>query len=119
MYGTSPFEYALSSAGGGSIALAVLSGRLRWPRERAFPPQLHDAVRWMLAADPAQRPRMAEVVQRMRALLQELPWEPKAAPPADVAAAPPGEAWDAFGGAQAAQAAQALAAAADAPLVPA
>jgi hypothetical protein len=34
MYGSSPFEYALAGAGGGSIALAVLSGKLRWPKVR-------------------------------------------------------------------------------------
>jgi hypothetical protein len=43
MYGSSPFEYALAGAGGGSIALAVLSGKLRWPKVRtacAQPPSL-------------------------------------------------------------------------------
>ena len=95
MYGSSPFEYALAGAGGGSIALAVMSGRLRFPKENAFPAAMHDCVRWMLTASPAARPRMTEVVARLRELLHEPPWLPRPAP-APAPATPRSPEWDAF-----------------------
>jgi serine/threonine kinase 16 len=86
MYGAGPFDYALSS--GGSISLAVLSGRIPWPaaaaaeaeRARAYPPQLDALVRDAMTADVALRPTMAEVCSRLEAMRDAPPWGAAAAP---------------------------------------
>jgi len=98
MYGCSPFEFAIQ--GGGSVALAVLSGRVPWPalgaseaeRRRAYPPQLDALAREMLTAEVALRPTAAEVCARLEAMRDAPPW---AAPPPAAAGPPAVAAWTA------------------------
>ena len=68
MYGSAPFEAAV--AGGGSIALAVLSGRVRFPADRPYPAAMHTLVLDCLAREPQQRPSAGEVAAQLRALAQ-------------------------------------------------
>jgi len=87
MYGDSPFQYALAT--GGSIPLAVLSGKIKWPADAArqqqapavsYPSEMHDCVTWMLNADPRARPSSADVAARLRAMLDSPPWLQTAKP---------------------------------------
>ena len=74
MHGDSPFQYAVAT--GGSIALAVLSGKLRWPAtQAAYPVEMRQLVEWMLVADPRQRPSMADAASRLQATLAAPPWQ--------------------------------------------
>lgn len=77
MYGESPFELGL---GGGSLALAVLGGRVRWPEQPAFSDDLKALVTSALTADPAARPHAAELAERARALLHASGGAPAAGP---------------------------------------
>jgi len=72
MYRESPFEFNLEETGG-SLALAVLSGRIRWPEEGplAYPDTLHQLVLFMLQADPVVRPNVSEVRGRIEAILRD------------------------------------------------
>ena len=74
MHGDSPFQYAVAT--GGSVALAVLSGKLRWPAtQAAYPVEMRQLVEWMLVADPRQRPSMADAASRLQATLAAPPWQ--------------------------------------------
>eukprot|EP00955_Chlamydomonas_euryale_P107400 365763-Chlamydomonas_euryale.AAC.34 len=70
MYGASPFQRALDERDG-SLALAVLSCKIMWPREGEpqYPAQLHELVTVCLALDPAQRPTAVELQRRAKELL--------------------------------------------------
>lgn len=69
MYGASPFQVAMDA--GASLALAVMSCAVPWPRvapQDRYPDELHELVAACLAVDPAARPSAADVVQRLTAL---------------------------------------------------
>ncbi|KAK9839446.1 hypothetical protein WJX81_002545 [Elliptochloris bilobata] len=68
MHGVSPFERVLGEAGG-SLALAVINGRLGWPPGDPYPEDARDLVRFCLAPDPAQRPFADAVVARAQDVL--------------------------------------------------
>ena len=83
MYGDSPFQYAVAT--GGSVALAVLSGKIRWPvAQQPYPEAMRQLVEWMLVADPRERPAMSDVAARLHATLAAPPWlqqhQPQEAP---------------------------------------
>merc|ERR1712147_404496 len=69
-YGESPFEYAGGEAGG-SIALAVMSGKVEWPAadravvEEADLATLRPLIEYCLERDPRARPTCDEVVLRV------------------------------------------------------
>ena len=69
-YGESPFEYAGGEAGG-SIALAVMSGKVEWPAaDRAVVKEadlatLRPLIEYCLERDPRARPTCDEVVLRV------------------------------------------------------
>ena len=75
--GESPFEYALGSTGG-SIALAVLSGKYSWDGPGlcdcggAEEGALRSLVDACLSQDPTARPSIQELAQRCGALLDRL-----------------------------------------------
>ena len=75
MYGMSPFEYCLGQSGG-SIALSILNGQVRWPTNTTqfFPPELHELVLWMLKHSPHERPTASSVATRVAELLAQHPW---------------------------------------------
>lgn len=68
MYRESPFEFNLEETGG-SLALAVLSGRIRWPEEGplAYPDTLHQLVLFMLQACAL----LNAVIKRLKPSLQD------------------------------------------------
>ena len=74
--GESPFEYALGSTGG-SIALAVLSGKYSWDGPGlcdsggAEEGALRGLVDACLSQDPTARPSVQELARRCRALLDD------------------------------------------------
>mmetsp|Transcript_1083 Transcript_1083/g.3370 ORF Transcript_1083/g.3370 Transcript_1083/m.3370 type:complete len:197 (-) Transcript_1083:203-793(-) len=63
-FGESPFEYVLSQAGG-SLALAVISGKIQWPDKGVgYHPAIVDLCRLCLKQELADRPRVDEVIER-------------------------------------------------------
>ena len=62
------YEQVLSEAGG-SLALAVINGRLCWPPGDPYPEDARDLVRFCLTPDPLQRPHVNAVVVRAQDLL--------------------------------------------------
>lgn len=70
----SPFEVTLGEAGG-SVQLAVMSGNIKWPppARPPYPQALHDLVTWMVQTDPAKRPYVKDVIQKIDAMLAKLP----------------------------------------------
>ncbi|KAG0254407.1 hypothetical protein BG011_005785 [Mortierella polycephala] len=70
-YGTSPFETNQISQGG-SIALAVLNGTVRFPtadQADRYSTDFRDLIRAMLVVDPAMRLDIHEVIERVDLLL--------------------------------------------------
>ncbi|KAF9428489.1 hypothetical protein BGZ94_002198 [Podila epigama] len=70
-YGTSPFETNQINQGG-SIALAVLNGTVRFPttgQQDRYSNEFRDLIKAMLVVDPANRPDIHEVIERVDALL--------------------------------------------------
>ncbi|KAG0232569.1 hypothetical protein BGW42_008083 [Actinomortierella wolfii] len=70
-YGTSPFETNQINQGG-SIALAVLNGTVRFPmavQQDRYSAEFRDLILWMLVVDPAQRPDIHQVIERLDNLL--------------------------------------------------
>ncbi len=57
------------SEAGGSLALAVVNGRIAWPPGDPYPEDARDLVRFCLCPDPGQRPYVDAVVARARDLL--------------------------------------------------
>lgn len=68
-FGESPFES--SSTDGGSVSLAVMSGRVQFPRLCPFSQAFCDLILFMLNTNPAARPFIGEVIERARAILRE------------------------------------------------
>lgn len=71
MYAVSPFERVLGEAGG-SLALAVQNGRVKWPDRDAFPLGLRDLVESCLTLDPSTRPFIGTLIARAQELLDDL-----------------------------------------------
>mmetsp|Transcript_42260 Transcript_42260/g.100253 ORF Transcript_42260/g.100253 Transcript_42260/m.100253 type:complete len:178 (-) Transcript_42260:688-1221(-) len=71
MYGESPFERALGEAGG-SLALAVMNGKIAWPKspQRAFPEELNSVVLMCLETNPAVRPHVHAVITELQRIKQ-------------------------------------------------
>eukprot|EP00227_Mantoniella_beaufortii_P006969 CAMPEP_0197614500 /NCGR_PEP_ID=MMETSP1326-20131121/59556_1 /TAXON_ID=1155430 /ORGANISM="Genus nov. species nov., Strain RCC2288" /LENGTH=370 /DNA_ID=CAMNT_0043183373 /DNA_START=424 /DNA_END=1537 /DNA_ORIENTATION=- len=69
--GRSPFEYSMGQAGG-SLALAVMSGRYFWPEAAVarYPEEVRDVVAYALNKDWRERPTVAEVRIRIDAALE-------------------------------------------------
>jgi serine/threonine kinase 16 len=75
MSGCSPFEYALAQ--GGSVSLAVLSGKVRWPDpgdSGGYPAELVQLARDCMEHELALRPRIGEVLGRLQAMEAAPPW---------------------------------------------
>ena len=71
--GRSPFESALGQTGG-SLALAVLSGKVAWPEEAPedeADAALRDVVAFLLRKDWRERPTARDAVARIEARLSE------------------------------------------------
>ena len=70
MHGDSPFAFAVNT--GGSVPLAVLSGKFKWPMGvDAYPERVNALVTWMLTADPGQRPQMEAVAERLQTEIED------------------------------------------------
>ncbi|GJJ69107.1 serine/threonine kinase 16 [Entomortierella parvispora] len=70
-YGTSPFETNQINQGG-SIALAVLNGNVRFPTvEQAdrYSAEFREFIKTMLVVDPSERPDIHEVIEQVDLLL--------------------------------------------------
>ena len=62
-YGESPFEYVLNQAGG-SLALAVISGKMSWGAEgKGYHPLVEDLCRLCLRQDLDERPFVDQVLE--------------------------------------------------------
>lgn len=76
MYGHSPFESAQQSQLGGSVAMAVLSGKYDLPPRACdgvdFSDGLQDVVRNCLVVDPAKRPSIQEIRVQVDTLANHL-----------------------------------------------
>ena len=69
-FGESPFEAAAGQAGG-SIALAVLSGRYEVPEDHGYSDRFLGLIEYMLNTDPETRPFIDDVIARARAILRD------------------------------------------------
>uniref|UniRef100_A0A7S0SLH3 non-specific serine/threonine protein kinase n=1 Tax=Mantoniella antarctica TaxID=81844 RepID=A0A7S0SLH3_9CHLO len=69
--GRSPFEYSMAQAGG-SLALAVMSGRYSWPEAAMtqYPAEVRDVVACALNKDWRERPTAAEMRVKIEAALE-------------------------------------------------
>lgn len=68
-YGQSPFEVNLDQ--GGSVALAVLNNQYKFPTDNDnYSQQVKDFIQWMLTANPANRPNIHQVLQKLDELLK-------------------------------------------------
>lgn len=69
-YGTSPFETTQQSEHGGSIAMAAMSGKYKFPEEdKGYSEGFRELVRSMLKVKPEERPRVQEVSLKMRSFI--------------------------------------------------
>eukprot|EP00878_Enallax_costatus_P032081 GHUV01035180.1.p1 GENE.GHUV01035180.1~~GHUV01035180.1.p1 ORF type:complete len:208 (+),score=48.70 GHUV01035180.1:639-1262(+) len=77
MYGASPFQQALDQ--GASLALAVMNCRIPWPRGTAvrYPEELHSLVKLCLQVDPARRPTVPQLLERIHVAMAEPLVDPK------------------------------------------
>lgn len=69
--GRSPFEYSMGEAGG-SLALAVMSGRFTWPEPATarYPAEVREIVRYALNKDWRERPTAAQVRVRVESAME-------------------------------------------------
>ena len=68
MYGCSPFEGSIAEQGG-SLALAVISGRITFPPNDTYSAALRDLVSFMLVTNHVVRPHIKDVLAKVEALL--------------------------------------------------
>eukprot|EP00216_Chloropicon_sp_CCMP2111_P003460 CAMPEP_0198238934 /NCGR_PEP_ID=MMETSP1446-20131203/4471_1 /TAXON_ID=1461542 ORGANISM="Unidentified sp, Strain CCMP2111" /NCGR_SAMPLE_ID=MMETSP1446 /ASSEMBLY_ACC=CAM_ASM_001112 /LENGTH=344 /DNA_ID=CAMNT_0043921439 /DNA_START=175 /DNA_END=1209 /DNA_ORIENTATION=- len=72
VFGQSPFEHVLAQSGG-SLALAVLSGKIPWPEKGvSFDARLVALAKMCLVQEMAERPQLAEVLEETKKCLEEL-----------------------------------------------
>ena len=71
LYNVSPFERVLSESGG-SLMLAVINGSVSFPERDRRPQPVRELVLQCLTVDPGQRPAIADVIDRARAVLQSV-----------------------------------------------
>ncbi|GMH43610.1 hypothetical protein BSKO_11532 [Bryopsis sp. KO-2023] len=71
MYGVSPFEGVLNEAGG-SLALAVMNGRVTWPKPPTehYPEELHSLVVYCLDTNLETRPGLQDLIDRVKDALK-------------------------------------------------
>eukprot|EP00898_Chlorokybus_atmophyticus_P004514 jgi/Chlat1/5063/Chrsp33S05069 len=71
--GMSPFEYSLGEAGG-SLALAAIGGRVKWPPavQKRYPQMMLDLVPWILDVHFSSRSNITDAIGRMRSVLAHL-----------------------------------------------
>ena len=63
IYGESPFEYVLNEAGG-SLALAVISGKVSWPDKGVgYHKKLAELAKFCMKQDPKERPSVDQVLE--------------------------------------------------------
>ncbi|GAQ83678.1 serine/threonine protein kinase [Klebsormidium nitens] len=78
MYHVNPFEFAVNDkGGGGSLALAAISGRVQWPTSpvKSYPPSFHDLVLSMLNTDWTRRPHIRDLCRTVENMISTLPPE--------------------------------------------
>lgn len=71
-YGTSPFETSQQSEHGGSIAMAVLSGKYSIPSNDRMSEGFKEIVRGCLQVDPDKRWTIGKVIQETSSALNRL-----------------------------------------------
>lgn len=71
MYGISPFEGVLNEAGG-SLALAVMNGKVTWPKTSVahYPQELHSLVVYCLDTNMKTRPRLKDLVEQVKDIMK-------------------------------------------------
>eukprot|EP00128_Syssomonas_multiformis_P018134 Colp12_sorted_trinity150504_noHs@3221 len=69
-YLQSPFETCVNEQGG-SIALAVISGRVSFPKADIYSSELNDLITFMLVTDHRRRPTIDEVLERLNQLMNK------------------------------------------------
>lgn len=79
-FGESPFEKAFYERGG-SVALAALSGKYKFPEKHPYSSKVEELIRSMLVVDPQARPVCMEVLQTLNAALSQISGEEKSAVP--------------------------------------
>ncbi|QDZ25946.1 serine/threonine-protein kinase [Chloropicon primus] len=71
-FGESPFEYVLSQAGG-SLALAVISGKINWPdKGKGYHPVIVSLCKDLLKQDLSSRPFIDEVIRATEEALDKV-----------------------------------------------
>ncbi|KAI8991894.1 kinase-like domain-containing protein [Mycotypha africana] len=68
-YGQSPFEM---NDQGGSVALAVLNNQFKIPDESLYSEDVKELIRWLLTTDPALRPDIHQVIDRLNDILSKV-----------------------------------------------
>ncbi|ORY77653.1 kinase-like domain-containing protein [Leucosporidium creatinivorum] len=72
-YGTSPFETTQQSEHGGSIAMAAMSGKYKFPEEdKGYSEGFRELIRNMLRVKPEERPKVQEVIEATEKALARL-----------------------------------------------
>ncbi|RKP27346.1 kinase-like domain-containing protein [Syncephalis pseudoplumigaleata] len=70
-YGESPFEAAVNEAGG-SVALAVQSGKFQFPSSPSYSDEFKQLVKGLLVTDPKQRPDITQTISMVEAHMEQL-----------------------------------------------
>ncbi|KAI9598647.1 kinase-like domain-containing protein [Syncephalis fuscata] len=70
-YGESPFEAAVNEAGG-SVALAVQSGKFQFPSNTNYSEEFKGLVKGLLVTDPKQRPDINKTISMVEAHMEQL-----------------------------------------------
>ncbi|CAH1134166.1 unnamed protein product [Ceutorhynchus assimilis] len=63
LYYKSPYDCVYER--GDSVNLAVISGNVHFPEETAFAKELHDLILFMLQVNPAERPFIEDVIEKI------------------------------------------------------
>ena len=71
--GRSPFEYSMGHAGG-SLALAVMSGKYAWPEAatKKYPAEVRDVVKYALNKDWKERPTATDVRLKVETAMESV-----------------------------------------------
>lgn len=68
-YHSSPFESHIGEQGG-SLALAVISGRVNFPKQDEYSQDVRDLIDYMLVTNHLARPRIEQVIEKTQSLLR-------------------------------------------------
>lgn len=63
-YFKSPYDIVYER--GDSVALAVISGNVRFPEDTPYTQEVHDLILFMLKANPNERPFIANVIEKLQ-----------------------------------------------------